>query len=214
MKRMFDKEEIVDLIQEESPKIEVDSELSETSENPVENKVIFEALADKQDSLPDTTGQTDKFLKVGSEGLEWAEAGGGGGNKLYLHRVAVITGGSSSKRSFTMNIITSDSTPFTRSSFRDYYRAKFHPLYILASSYEKNPDILASGLVNQTDDNGIIFGIKVNNSSDSNDVKVMFYKYTLENGTLTATYSFNVFSSSDFTNTSYTTSFMDTVVEL
>lgn len=44
MKRMFDKEEIVDIIQEESPKSEVDSELSETSENPVQNKVITEAL--------------------------------------------------------------------------------------------------------------------------------------------------------------------------
>ena len=44
MKRMFDKEEIVDIIQEESPKVEVDSELSETSENPVQNKVIYEAL--------------------------------------------------------------------------------------------------------------------------------------------------------------------------
>lgn len=88
MKRMFDKKEIVDIIQEESPKIEVDSELSETSENPVQNKVIYEALGDKQDALPDTTGQTDKFLKVGADGLEWGEAGGG--EKKYLHVYSFI----------------------------------------------------------------------------------------------------------------------------
>lgn len=44
MKRMFDKEEIVEIAKEEGGSITVDSELSSTSENPVQNKVITEAL--------------------------------------------------------------------------------------------------------------------------------------------------------------------------
>lgn len=42
MKRMFDKEEIVEIAKEEGGSITVDSELSSTSENPVQNKVIYE----------------------------------------------------------------------------------------------------------------------------------------------------------------------------
>ena len=41
---MWDKKVLVEVIHKESPKVEVDSELSETSENPVQNKVIYEAL--------------------------------------------------------------------------------------------------------------------------------------------------------------------------
>lgn len=44
MKRMFDKEEIVEIAKEEGGSITVDDELSPTSENPVQNKVIYEAL--------------------------------------------------------------------------------------------------------------------------------------------------------------------------
>lgn len=44
MKRMFDKEEIVEIAKEEGGSITVDSELSPTSKNPVQNKVIFNAL--------------------------------------------------------------------------------------------------------------------------------------------------------------------------
>lgn len=44
MKRMFDKEEIVEIAKEEGGSVTVDSELSPTSENPVQNKVIYEAL--------------------------------------------------------------------------------------------------------------------------------------------------------------------------
>lgn len=44
MKRMFDKEEIVEIAKEEGGSVVVDSELSPTSENPVQNKVIYEAL--------------------------------------------------------------------------------------------------------------------------------------------------------------------------
>lgn len=48
MKRMFDKEEIVEIAKEEGGSITVDSELSPTSENPVQNKVIYEALNGKK----------------------------------------------------------------------------------------------------------------------------------------------------------------------
>ena len=110
MKRMFDKEEIVDLIQEESPKIEVDSELSETSENPVQNKVITEALGEV---LPDTTGQTDKFLKVGSDGLEWAEAGG----KLYIHNITFSSLSENNYNYIKMSYISKTSSQFTAVTF-------------------------------------------------------------------------------------------------
>ena len=81
MKRMWDKPELVKLIEDNAPEITVDDALSGTSENPVQNKVINTALGTKQDSLPSTTGEEGKFLKVGSSGLEWASAGGG----KYLH---------------------------------------------------------------------------------------------------------------------------------
>ena len=48
MKRMFDKEEIVEIAKEEGGSVTVDSELSPTSENPVQNKVIYEALNGKK----------------------------------------------------------------------------------------------------------------------------------------------------------------------
>lgn len=51
MKRMFDKEEIVEIAKEEGGSITVDSELSPTSENPVQNKVIYEALEDAGSKL-------------------------------------------------------------------------------------------------------------------------------------------------------------------
>ena len=110
MKRMFDKEEIVDLIQEESPKIEVDSELSETSENPVQNKVITEALGEV---LPDTTGQTDKYLKVGSDGLEWAEAG----VKLYIHNITFSDMAQNNYNYIRMSYISKTSSQFTAVTF-------------------------------------------------------------------------------------------------
>ena len=121
MKRMFDKEEIVEIAKEEGGSITVDSELSPTSENPVQNKVIYEALADKQDVLPDTTGQTDKFLKVGSEGLEWAEAGGGG---KYLHHISLL--GHSNDSNFnsliSLDIINDSAEKFTSNTLRTYLR--------------------------------------------------------------------------------------------
>ena len=104
MKQMWDKKVLVEVIHKESPKVEVDSELSETSENPVQNKVITEALGEV---LPDTTGQTDKFLKVGSEGLEWAEAGG---NKKYIH---YIHGYKNGTVEIGCTLITDSSTPLS-----------------------------------------------------------------------------------------------------
>ena len=127
MKRMFDKEEIVEIAKEEGGSITVDSELSPTSENPVQNKVIYEALADKQDSLPDTTGQTDKFLKVGSEGLEWGNAGG---SQTYLHRFDVLStsfviDGETIYVSGTFEIIADTSTHFNSlSEVRTYLKNK------------------------------------------------------------------------------------------
>lgn len=87
MKRMYSKEELVELlIKQEGSSVTVDSELSDSSENPVQNKVIKDALDDKQDSLP--TVVNDRFLHTNADtgALEWAEAGGGGSGK-YLHLI-------------------------------------------------------------------------------------------------------------------------------
>ena len=61
MKRMYANEELVKLIQENAPETEVDDALSNTSENPVQNKVIYGALEEKQDLLPTTVA--NKYLK-------------------------------------------------------------------------------------------------------------------------------------------------------
>lgn len=86
MKQMWDKKILVKLIEDET-KITVDDALSDTSKNPVQNKVIYTALSGKQDSLPDTTEQEGKFLGVDENGdLAWANAGG---SKKYLHTIKV-----------------------------------------------------------------------------------------------------------------------------
>ena len=57
--------------------ITVDSALSATSENPVQNKVVKAAIDNKQDVLPD--GATGLFLKKTADGVAWAQPSGGGG---------------------------------------------------------------------------------------------------------------------------------------
>ena len=106
MKRMFDKEEIVEIAKEGS--VTVDSELSSTSENPVQNKVITEALGKV---LPDTTGQEGNFLKVGSEGLEWSPAGSGG---KYRHTILMSKNNQSSTNgSVCFSFIDENSNAYT-----------------------------------------------------------------------------------------------------
>ena len=118
MKRMYANEELVKLIQENAPEVEVDDALSNTSENPVQNKVIYGALEDKQDALPDTTGETGKFLKVGSDGLEWDEAGG----NAYQHIISFNGSKSGVVIELTVkfDLINSNATPFTNSSLASY----------------------------------------------------------------------------------------------
>ena len=114
MKRMWDKPELVKLIEDNAPEITVDDALSGTSENPVQNKVINTALGTKQDSLPSTTGEEGKFLKVGSSGLEWANAGGG----KYLHNVILFD--STYLLSLNISIISNSNTPYTTASFSQF----------------------------------------------------------------------------------------------
>jgi len=58
--------------------IVVDSALSPTSTNPVQNKVIYQALQNV-DALPSQTGQSGKFLTTNGTTASWATVQGGGG---------------------------------------------------------------------------------------------------------------------------------------
>ena len=49
--------------------ITVDDELSPTSKNPVQNKVVYAALQEKQDLLP--SGNTGTFLQKTADGVQW-----------------------------------------------------------------------------------------------------------------------------------------------
>lgn len=145
MKQMWDKKVLVEVIHKESPKVEVDSELSETSENPVQNKVITEALGEV---LPDTTGQTDKYLKVGSDGLEWADGGG----KLYVHNIFAID---THYFSVNVQIISNSDTPFTKQTLVEYLYDKGYNTNVkhyCASGY-----IFSSGAIAY-----FCYGIRVN----------------------------------------------------
>lgn len=57
--------------------ITVDSALSDTSKNPVQNKVVKAAIDNKQEKLP--AGATGLFLKKTADGVAWAQPSGGGG---------------------------------------------------------------------------------------------------------------------------------------
>lgn len=117
MKQMWDKKKLEEMIQAESPQITVDSALSDTSENPVQNKVIYTALAGKQDSLPDTLEQEGKFLGIDESGnLAWGDPD----KPLYLHKLEV---GGGSNGGMVL-IINQESTPFTTSTLSAYLYSK------------------------------------------------------------------------------------------
>lgn len=61
--------------EDDSAFLTVDSSLSPTSENPVQNKVIYQAL---QDVLPSQTGNSGKFLTTNGTTTSWATVSGGG----------------------------------------------------------------------------------------------------------------------------------------
>lgn len=50
--------------------ITVDDELSPTSKNPVQNKVVYAALQEKQDLLPE--GDAGKYLQKTADGVQWS----------------------------------------------------------------------------------------------------------------------------------------------
>lgn len=126
MKRMYANEELVKLIQENAPEVEVDDALSGTSENPVQNKVINTALGLKQDALPDTTGETGKFLKVGSDGLEWDNAGGTT-TQCYLHIGSI--GGSQEANHDIKIIFIDENETVTFDSLRTFLLNNNHLTY-------------------------------------------------------------------------------------
>lgn len=63
--------------EDDSEMFVIDSSLSGTSTNAVQNRVIYTALQGKQDVLP--AGTTGHFLQKTASGVEWAEVQSGGG---------------------------------------------------------------------------------------------------------------------------------------
>lgn len=129
MKQMWDKKKLEEMIQEGGSSITVDDQFSTESENPVQNKVITNALLDastelnnKQDKLPDTAGQTGKFLKVGSEGLEWGEVGG-----KYLHEYEIIFNPGNSPYAMTARfyIVANKNTALTNEEIVSYISSHY-----------------------------------------------------------------------------------------
>lgn len=64
--------------EDDSAFLTVDSALSPTSENPVQNKVIYQALQNI-DALPSQTGNSGKFLTTNGTTASWATVQAGGG---------------------------------------------------------------------------------------------------------------------------------------
>ena len=145
---MYANEELVKLIQENAPEVEVDDSLSNTSENPVQNKVIYGALEEKQDLLP--TSVANKYLKTDANGdLEWGDAS----VSLYKHHITFKTNRSMSIAGVThyytlqgnFTIETSSPTAYTATTF---YNDRNNVL-----PFSNSNGLLASGIiVEYTDD--------------------------------------------------------------
>ena len=67
--------------EDDSAFLTVDSSLSSTSTNPVQNKVIYQALQNV-DALPSQTGQSGKFLSTDGTSASWATVQTGGAPTL------------------------------------------------------------------------------------------------------------------------------------
>lgn len=114
MKRMWTQKEIEDIASGSAPQIEVDDALSNTSENPVQNKVINEAILG---GLPDPLEQEGKVLGLDESGkLSWVEGGGIDEENTFI--VLNIT-----KDSYTFDvgiIIPRKATKYNIDDIKDY----------------------------------------------------------------------------------------------
>lgn len=141
---------------------DVDMSLDDTSFNPIANSVVTNALGSKQDSLPDTTGEEGKFLKVGDDGLEWDNVGGGGGSSLYEHRIVLSFYNSDGwDGHLTFTIINSSSTAITFSGLKTYLYVENPPFSSMLS---------ATGLIRVNDLTPyfmLIMGIEDTDSEDT-----------------------------------------------
>lgn len=165
MKRMYSKEELVSLIQQESSSVTVDSELSDSSENPVQNKVIKDALDDKQDSLP--TVVNDKYLHTNADtgALEWS----GADVKLYLHQMRLTN-----DYAFLF-VLSKSSEAFTTQTLHDWLYEKgyrnFDGSFPYSSSYYKW--VCPTNYVNTESKISAFIGVYSANESGSNITMVM-----------------------------------------
>lgn len=151
--------------------ITVDSQLSETSANPVENRVITKALEDsKEVSVSSTTPTGDEVLWINPDGTGGGGSSGGGG-KLYLHKVN-LTG------TYLIDIYSSYSTTFTYESFVAYLNkiARDIPCYIWADDGRAKYQLTRVGYISSA---GIYTGWYDGN--EYNDV----YTYSIESDTVT-----------------------------
>lgn len=126
MKQMWDKKKLEEMIEEGGSSVTVDSELSDTSENPVQNKVITEAILG---GLPDPTGHDDEFLTVNSGVLSWR-----GGGKKYLHFIRVYP--NSYQLPISLIIVNESNTLFDYTGLASYLynngnteEAKSYPVF-------------------------------------------------------------------------------------
>lgn len=133
--------------------ITVDSQLSDTSANPVENRVITKALEDsKEVSVSTATPTGDEILWINPDGTGGGSSSGGGG-KLYQHKIEFTNSYDTPKTLFCY-FINSVSTPYTSYSqianlglyMNIYYRDSSGIAYI-GSAIGEGPAALRAAIV-------------------------------------------------------------------
>lgn len=148
--------------------ITVDSQLSDTSANPVENRVITKALEDsKEVSVSTDTPTGDEVLWINPDGTGGGSSSGGGG-KLYRHVVAVQPGDlysgelifiNQEQNSLIVNgTYIKNAQSFIRGTYNEYKSDGSLDTYIVTevgtSSSAPNTILYLVGTTNKTDASG------------------------------------------------------------
>lgn len=139
--------------------VTVDSELSETSENPVQNKVIKQALDNKQNSLP--TIVNDRYLHTNATtgALEWVTVQGGSSNATWP--LGAIVGVEQADGSFAFTQSTAsliiESSRINKQKFTQYLN-EIIPDEALIFQYEKPAGSNTIKFSSSSETNKIILG--------------------------------------------------------
>lgn len=89
--------------EDDSAFLTVDSALSATSENPVQNKAIYAALQNV-DALPSQTGNSGKYLTTDGTNASWAAVSGGLSNTATAANSLTINGTANTSSATSVNI--------------------------------------------------------------------------------------------------------------